>query len=220
MLIITSGFCIIVKIQLILCAPKIGPILFDPLIYESENVIKADSKTLKDSDELLNAALRTKPLEEKLKPCQGYDYDITQCKYVNDRKICGYNKNKGELKSEETKDVGNGCQIRNGRLECGYLNTPFDGIRRPPPDSETVTGTKEKVTLSDKTRRNSENKSNTTAGNVNTIADDTDIEIKVKTHAVTIKGHTSDIPSTTNIVKRKKYCVEKNDRIFCYTVIK
>ncbi|CAF4808249.1 unnamed protein product [Pieris macdunnoughi] len=220
MSIITSGFCIIVKIQLISCAPKIGPILFDPLIYESKNFIKSDSQTLKDSDELLNPALRTKSLEETSKPCQGYDYDITQCKYVNDRKICGYNKNKGELKTEEITDTGNGCRIRNGRLECGYLNAPFNGIRRPPPDSETDAGSKEKVTLSDKTLRNSENKSITIAGNESTITDDIDIEIKVKTHASTIKGNTSDITRTTNIVKRTKYCVEKNDRIFCYTVIK
>ncbi|XP_063386268.1 uncharacterized protein LOC134672303 isoform X2 [Cydia fagiglandana] len=69
------------------------------------------------------------------KRCCPYDFDSEKCIFVNDRKVCGYDLNSGGPEAnpaELTLDVGNGCMFRRGRLECGYMEAPFDGIRRPP----------------------------------------------------------------------------------------
>ncbi|XP_069361635.1 uncharacterized protein [Maniola hyperantus] len=65
------------------------------------------------------------------KPCLGYDFDGTLCKTVEDRVVCGYNKNVGNI-TNKIIDFGNGCRIRGDRLECGYWQGPFTNPRRPP----------------------------------------------------------------------------------------
>lgn len=217
------------------CAPKIGPLAFDPLVYESQNYIKIDTKAV-DSKEWFTPAVRTKESEEKIKeleektkisdeikPFQGYDYDVTRCKYVNDRKICGYNKNKGDLKSDEVIEAGNGCQIRNGRVECGYLTGPFNIDLRHPQPNKTEASSREKVKLSGRriTMNTYTIENNGTTHTISTqAADENDIEIKVKkaNKPTTIKENSVQL-NKTNTVKPIQYCVEKMDRIFCYTVI-
>lgn len=56
------------------------------------------------------------------------------CRVVNDRLLCGYNKNSGRLNNHDSYvELSGGCRLRNGRLECGYVHPPFTNPRRPPP---------------------------------------------------------------------------------------
>lgn len=73
-------------------------------------------------------------------PGAEYDFNGAKCRIVNNRLLCGYDKNKGELKTDEFVDLGNGCRQFNDRVECGYESPPFTGnIRRPPPrDSQNL----------------------------------------------------------------------------------
>ncbi|CAK1552509.1 unnamed protein product [Leptosia nina] len=207
----------------IYCAPKIGPILFDPLVYESKNSVKAGDNDAKDTSvDWLTRGLRSQTTEQS-KPCQGYDYDVTQCKYVNDRKICGYNKNKGELKSEEYTDVGNGCRHRNGRIECGYLKAPFNKNKRRPPANDDASGEivnsreKELRTATDKTK--------------GLLSSEDDIEVNIQKssnktssntiqHAIALNVSDPTRRAKSLIEKSTKYCVVKNDRVLCYSVTK
>ncbi|CAG4947351.1 unnamed protein product [Colias eurytheme] len=234
------------------CAPKIGPVLYDPLIYESQNSFKSeDTPTDNTSDDWLTApALRNndKPTEGvPKKTCQGYDYDLTQCRYINDRKICGYNKNKGEPEIEEIKDMGNGCRIRNNRLECGYLAGPFNPPRRPPanddiPDKTDFPKLRSSPPKTSKKELN-DNKKTTTIrkapdGNPTAVKNPIalenvdDIEVRTKRDSVESTIITTDInviDTTSNDLttqkkvdqanknQLKKICVDKVDRIFCYT---
>lgn len=74
------------------------------------------------------------------KPCSGYDYDETLCKTVSDRLLCGYNKNIGDT-TPQIINLGNGCRIRNNRIECGYIKGPFNSLRRPPANNYNVNNT-------------------------------------------------------------------------------
>lgn len=88
--------------------------------------------------------------QEKTKtPCFGYDYDTTKCKYVNNRILCGYDKNLDEQISDDNIiDMGNGCRLRGERIECGYVLKPFINIRRPlPHNHESDTEHKEPVVV-------------------------------------------------------------------------
>ncbi|XP_061720320.1 rRNA methyltransferase 1, mitochondrial-like isoform X2 [Cydia pomonella] len=79
--------------------------------------------------------LQSSPTIRPRKRCCPYDFDSEKCIFVNDRKVCGYDLNGGGPEAnpaELTLDVGNGCLFRRGRLECGYMEAPFEGIRRPP----------------------------------------------------------------------------------------
>lgn len=51
----------------------------------------------------------------------GYDYDVNNCKIINDKILCGYNKNLGIIfdKSAST-DLKDDCRMRDDRIECGY----------------------------------------------------------------------------------------------------
>ncbi|XP_050352470.1 uncharacterized protein LOC126774867 isoform X2 [Nymphalis io] len=124
--------CFLLSAAVIESAPKLGHVLFDPLSYEAK-LTRRSKETYDSQDDWLEESLRMPAKTDKTtkKPCLGYDYDETLCKTVDDRVICGYNKNKGNI-SDVIADLGNGCRIRGGRLECGYLVGPFDNPRRPP----------------------------------------------------------------------------------------
>lgn len=65
--------------------------------------------------------------------CCPYDFDANFCKVVDDRVLCGYNKNLGNPKSKDSAVyIHGGCRIRAGRLECGYEQGPYTNPRRPP----------------------------------------------------------------------------------------
>ncbi|KAH9642510.1 hypothetical protein HF086_008920 [Spodoptera exigua] len=67
------------------------------------------------------------------KRCCPYDFDSNFCKTVDDRVLCGYNKNLGTPQSKNQMfELTENCRIRGGRLECGYEKGPFTNIRRPP----------------------------------------------------------------------------------------
>lgn len=55
----------------------------------------------------------------------GYYFDETNCRSVGNRILCGYDKNKGEIKPPDfIIDLADGCRIRGDRIECGYLKIP------------------------------------------------------------------------------------------------
>ncbi|CAH0764455.1 unnamed protein product [Diatraea saccharalis] len=64
--------------------------------------------------------------------CCPYDFDSRLCKSIGDRILCGYDRNIGRPHSGEEINLSQGCRIRGGRLECGYVNGPFTNPRRPP----------------------------------------------------------------------------------------
>lgn len=52
---------------------------------------------------------------------------------MNDRVLCGYNRNIGKPSNDaDSVGLSGGCRIRGGRLECGYEQGPFNNLRRPP----------------------------------------------------------------------------------------
>lgn len=66
------------------------------------------------------------------KGCCPYDFDSTNCRTVNDRIQCGYDKNFGGLNPDEIqKELSGGCRLRLGRIECGYWYPPYVNERRP-----------------------------------------------------------------------------------------
>lgn len=65
--------------------------------------------------------------------CCPYDFDSRICKVIDDRLLCGFNKNLGSPKSNfKAETLYGGCRLRGGRLECGYEHGPFTNPRRPP----------------------------------------------------------------------------------------
>lgn len=73
--------------------------------------------------------------------CCPYDFDSRICKVVDDRVVCGYNTNiGGPMGNDNEVQLGNGCRMKGGRLECGYFQPPYTNPRRPPVwnDPETV----------------------------------------------------------------------------------
>lgn len=68
------------------------------------------------------------------KKCCPYDFDSSLCKIIDDRVLCGFNRNQGIPESKgQYKSLPGGCRLRGGRVECGYFEGPYEGIRRPPP---------------------------------------------------------------------------------------
>ncbi|CAG9563949.1 unnamed protein product [Danaus chrysippus] len=163
--------------------------------------------------------------------CTGYDYDETICKTVDDRVICGYNKNIEKVQNESV-EVGNGCRIRGDRLECGYLKGPFNNTRRPPVSEEEEEESdseddKKKlhhtVNLISSTRKKNSNTLTTPPTTVLNLTSTTKNKPYESTSHVTKANFISS--SSTNkskvlkektVANRKKRCVEKNDSIFCY----
>lgn len=69
---------------------------------------------------------------KKKKGCCPYDFDSTNCRTVNDRIQCGYDKNIGRLSPDQIqKELSGGCRLRFGRIECGYWYPPYTNERRP-----------------------------------------------------------------------------------------
>lgn len=238
----------VLRVSVIDCAPKLGHIMFDPLLYEANftprDIIETSTfkkEMFDDEDDWLGANLRM-PEEETTKvSCTGYDFNETNCKTINDRIVCGYNKNIGEVKEEIT-DLGNGCRIRNDRLECGYLMGPFDIPRRPPANTD---GSNNLIRMSI-----------TTTSSASLTKKETDFSISTQTHLssntktpmktfksitrsgkslgqnysiliTTLKTPSSDTtrpPAPLKLSSKKpnaeseKYCVEKGDNIFCYYI--
>lgn len=149
------------------CAPKLGPILYDPLNYEIDNnnhpanengqlltplagrISSQDNGPVADTITVgKNGPVATKLLgrrnddrtsekdmtgEPQRRPCDGYIFDENKCKIINNRILCGYDLNKGEINNkEEITNLGNGCRIRGDRLECGYLTTDKNQTHTPP----------------------------------------------------------------------------------------
>ncbi|CAH0590210.1 unnamed protein product [Chrysodeixis includens] len=120
-------------------APKIGDARYDPLTFNSPDVytLKETVKRpiLKTPSELLHSDARRN---------EGYSYDKNQCKYLNGRILCGYDKNHGHIEDEERFiDLGNGCFSRGDRIECGYGVKPLSNFLRIPdrkdkPSDKTV----------------------------------------------------------------------------------
>lgn len=68
----------------------------------------------------------------KKKGCCPYEFDSSNCRTVNGRFQCGYDKNLGTVSPDEIpKELPGGCRLRFGRLECGYLYPPYVNERRP-----------------------------------------------------------------------------------------
>ncbi|CAG9795798.1 unnamed protein product [Diatraea saccharalis] len=114
-------------------APKLGHLILDSLLLESSNLNgENDLKKYRFPTFIGRRDTNNEP-EPKTAPCHGYDYDDMKCKMVNNRILCGYNKNNGELKgSNEIVDMGGDCRMRNDRIECGYFKGPYDGKKLPP----------------------------------------------------------------------------------------
>ncbi|RVE43750.1 hypothetical protein evm_011599 [Chilo suppressalis] len=69
----------------------------------------------------------------RINRCCPYDFDSRLCKTIGDRILCGYDRNIGRPESQDHEmQLGQGCRIRGGRLECGYIHGPFTNPRRPP----------------------------------------------------------------------------------------
>nr|XP_053614660.1 uncharacterized protein LOC128677672 [Plodia interpunctella] len=126
------------------------------------------------------------------KRCCPYDFDSRICKVVNDRYLCGFNKNVGRPESNDRAvELSDGCRLRNGRLECGYVEGPFNNPRRPPVfyNYDYITdGNVHKINENDDDYLNNDN----------------DIQrLKVKEDGNKV------------INRPKQRCVEINDRIIC-----
>lgn len=62
-----------------------------------------------------------------------YEFNANICKIIDDRMLCGYNKNVGVPRSKDTVEQQHGdCRTKNGRIECGYEGRPIMNPRRPP----------------------------------------------------------------------------------------
>lgn len=97
--------------------------------------VTPDKKRLKDG-ESLNKDVAQNPNTRQKARCCPYDYDPSLCKVIGDRFLCGYNRNIGGYPNENAAmELQNGCRIRNGRLECGYVVGPFTNPRRPLADT-------------------------------------------------------------------------------------
>ncbi|CAH4030383.1 unnamed protein product [Pieris brassicae] len=67
------------------------------------------------------------------KRCCPYNFNSKFCRTIGDRLLCGYNTNVGTPRnSDKIVNLNNGCIIRGGRLECGYVEPPYINSRRPP----------------------------------------------------------------------------------------
>ncbi|PZC77897.1 hypothetical protein B5X24_HaOG202778 [Helicoverpa armigera] len=65
--------------------------------------------------------------------CCPYEFDGNDCRVLDDRVLCGYDKNVGKPKSKrQMVEMTGGCRLRGGRLECGYAQGPYTNPRRPP----------------------------------------------------------------------------------------
>ncbi|XP_061384091.1 uncharacterized protein LOC133320253 isoform X1 [Danaus plexippus] len=246
MLLILSIIVMYNRALMIDSAPKLGHINFDPLSNEAKfpemslkDIIfslmnKHYNTSAPEQEKVLNTSPKFKfrradGVNSNQTHCTGYDYNDTICKTVDDRVICGYNKNIGEVQNESV-EVGNGCRIRGDRLECGYLKGPFNNTRRPPVSDEEESESEENnkklrytVDLKSTSWRKKSNTLTTPPTTVMNLTSTKNNKSYQNTSHVTkthfISSSTTNKPMVIKkekVTKRKKRCVEKNDRIFCY----
>ncbi|CAH0590211.1 unnamed protein product [Chrysodeixis includens] len=81
----------------------------------------------------LNIGVKTDDDGRFLRNNKAYEFNENICKIIDDRMLCGYNKNVGVPRSRDTviKQEGE-CRTKNGRVECGYEGRPLINPRRPP----------------------------------------------------------------------------------------
>ncbi|KAL4715054.1 hypothetical protein ACJJTC_003205 [Scirpophaga incertulas] len=97
--------------------------------------VELHKSVIGDSQKLKSLSLNrdeTTKVPEKKNRCCPYDFDGRICSFVDDRVLCGFNKNIEKPNSENNPiELSTGCRIRGGRLECGYVHGPFIHQRRP-----------------------------------------------------------------------------------------
>lgn len=93
--------------------------------------LNTDKKRMNDV-ELLKGEVTKSDNTKPRSRCCPYDFDPSLCKIVGDRLLCGYNRNIGGFQNDNGVELENGCRLRGGRVECGYVNGPFRNPRRPP----------------------------------------------------------------------------------------
>ncbi|XP_063626772.1 uncharacterized protein LOC134798302 isoform X2 [Cydia splendana] len=101
----------------------------------------------------LNLLYKTKPPEKKIRyrrakdkspPSQselqpeGYIYDLNRCQYVDDRVLCGYDKNPEEPRKKEIIDLDDICRKHGDRIECGYVTGPYPDPYNPDPEKDKI----------------------------------------------------------------------------------
>ncbi|XP_022834044.1 uncharacterized protein LOC111361846 [Spodoptera litura] len=102
-------------------------------LRQDPNYETGDPDDPSNHDNLKNTFGKRPKNPKTRKQCCPYDFDRSICKVLDDRVLCGYNKNIGMPQSKlEVFKVTENCRIRGGRLECGYDQSPYNGIRRPP----------------------------------------------------------------------------------------
>ncbi|KAH9642538.1 hypothetical protein HF086_008948, partial [Spodoptera exigua] len=116
--------------------------VFDPLMQNSDS---SDSYLENDIEAIpITTNLKTQKVpikkEELLNKYQVKKVNIARnlidynkCVEINDRILCGYEKNKGLHELGQIIDLGNGCRIRGDRLECGY-----DSKNKLPKESQNL----------------------------------------------------------------------------------
>ncbi|KPJ05780.1 PREDICTED: uncharacterized protein LOC106114194 [Papilio xuthus] len=96
--------------------------------------VNADKKRINEVEHLKDDLTKDDTTKPRSRCCP-YDFDPSLCKTVGDRLLCGYNRNIGGFQNDNDVELQNGCRIRGGRVECGYVNGPFINPRRPPIDN-------------------------------------------------------------------------------------
>ncbi|KAF9424888.1 hypothetical protein HW555_000189 [Spodoptera exigua] len=123
-------------------ASSLGNGVFDPLTANSDS---SDSYLENDIEAIpitTNSKIQKVPIkkEELFNKYQVKKVNIARnlidynkCVEINDRILCGYEKNKGLHELGQIIDLGNGCRIRGDRLECGY-----DSKNKLPKESQNL----------------------------------------------------------------------------------
>lgn len=97
-------------------APKLRQVVDDPLNATAHS-FETSNGNLSDNSPMINNVLRDSN-------GYGYAFDPTICREIDDRILCGYEKNRGEKRDHIPVDLGSGCRSRGDRIECGY-NRPY-----------------------------------------------------------------------------------------------
>lgn len=134
------------------------------------------------------------------KRCCPYNFDGKKCRVVGDRYICGYNMNVNNPNSNEIKDLGNGCKLRHGRLECGYDQAPYVNLRRPPA-VDYHSGNNDNNDKNDKHDNKDKNR-NESAEGLDEKEENVENDEKLKLHVTISSNHFTR-------------CLEVKDRIVC-----
>ncbi|XP_063366738.1 uncharacterized protein LOC134655217 [Cydia amplana] len=77
------------------------------------------------------------PSQSELQP-EGYVYDLNHCQYVDDRVLCGYDKNPEEPRKKEIIDLDDICRKHGDRIECGYVTGPYPDPYNPDPEKDKI----------------------------------------------------------------------------------